>query len=239
MELECPTENEAATGRKEGRGPMKIAIAGAGGHGRVALDCLRVRSGDNLDLAFFDDRWEEVVELDGVPVRGSISDLLHASEWDQVFVALGDNAARQRVAEDLVRRGRRLVTIVHPHTAISPRATIGEGTIAVAGSVVNAGARVGRCVILNTLSSVGHDCVVEDFAQIASGVNVGGGAVIECGAFLGIGAKVVPLARIGAWSVVGAGSVVLGDLPPRSFCHGTPARVVRPLTPEELPADAE
>lgn len=218
---------------------MWIAIAGAGGHGRVALDCFRVGSGDDVDLAFFDDRWVEVREVDGVEVVGPLEALYEAAKWDWVFVAVGDNATRQRIAEDLVRRGRRLVTIVHPHTAISPRATIGEGTIAVAGSVVNAGARVGRCVILNTLSSVGHDCVVEDFAQIASGVNVGGGAVIECGAFLGIGAKVVPLARIGAWSVVGAGSVVLGDLPARSFCHGTPARVVRPLTLEELPADAE
>ena len=217
---------------------MRIAIVGAGGHGRVALDCLRVRSGDDLDLAFFDDRWQDIGELDGVPVRGSIADLLQASEWDRVFVAVGDNATRQRIAEDLVRRGRQLVMILHPHTAISPRATIGEGTIAVAGSVANAGARVGRCVILNTLSSVGHECVVEDFAQIAPGVNLGAGAVIERGAFLGIGAKVVPLARIGAWSVVGAGSVVLGNLPARSFCYGTPARVVRPLTREEVPADA-
>jgi acetyltransferase EpsM len=204
----------------------------------VALDCLRVRSGDDLDLAFFDDRWAEVREVDGIAVVGPLNALFEAPEWDWVFVAIGDNATRQRVVEDLVRRGRRLVTIVHPHTAISPRATLGEGTIAVAGSVVNAGARVGRCVILNTLSSVGHDCVVEDFAQIAPGVNLGGGAVIERGAFLGIGAKVVPLARIGAWSVVGAGSVVLGDLPARSFCHGTPARVVRPLTLEELPTEA-
>jgi len=217
---------------------MRIAIVGAGGHGRVALDCLRVGSGDDVDLAFFDDRWAEVREVDGVQVVGPLEALYEAPEWDHVFVAVGGNATRQRVAEDLVRRGRRLVTIVHPHTAISPRATIGDGTIVVAGGVVNAGARVGRCVILNTLSSVGHDCVVESFAQIASGVNLGGGAVIERGAFLGIGAKVVPLARIGAWSIVGAGSVVLGDLPARSFCHGTPARVVRPLTLDELPADA-
>ena len=130
-----------------------------------------------------------------------------------------------------------LLTIIHPHTAISPQSTLGEGTIAVAGSVVNAGARVGRCAILNTLSSVGHDCVVEDYAQIAPGVNLGGGSVIGEGAFLGIGAKVGPLARIGAWSVVGAGSVVLKDLPARSYCCGTPARVVRMLTADELPAD--
>jgi sugar O-acyltransferase (sialic acid O-acetyltransferase NeuD family) len=220
------------------RKKTRIAIVGAGGHGRVALDCLRVQSGDNLDLAFFDDRWQEICEADGVPVLGPVDALASAPKWDRVFVAVGDNAARRRIAEDLVSRGRHLICIVHPRATVSLRATVGEGTIAVAGSVVNAGARVGRCAILNTLSSVGHDCVVEDYAQIAPGVNLGGGAVIESGAFLGIGAKVAPLVRVGAWSVVGAGSIVLGDLPPRSFCYGTPARVVRPLTDNELPPDA-
>ena len=217
---------------------MRIAIAGAGGHARVAVDCLRLQKGVNLVLALFDDRWAEVHDVDGAPVLGPMDALLEAHDWREVFVAIGDNATRQRIAERLIADRRTLVTIIHPHTALSPRAEVAEGTIAVAGSIANAGARVGRCVILNTLSSVGHDCVVEDYAQIAPGVNLGGGAVIERGAFLGIGAKVAPLVRVGAWSVVGAGSVVLGDLPPRSFCYGTPARVVRPLTDNELPPDA-
>jgi acetyltransferase EpsM len=216
---------------------MRIAIVGAGGHGRVAVDCFRAQYGEGHEIALFDDRWKEVGAVDDVPVMGPVEALFSAPEWDHVFVAVGENRARERIAEKLAGQGRRLLTIAHPRTTISPRATVGGGTIVVPGSVVNAGARVGRCVIVNTLSSVGHDCVVEDYGQIAPGVNLGGGAVIEHGAFLGIGAKVVPLARIGAWTIVGAGSVVLGDLPPRSFCYGTPARVVRPLTVEELPHD--
>jgi acetyltransferase EpsM len=198
-----------------------------------------VRYGDDIALVLFDDRWKEVKDVDGVRVLGPVAALYEAREWRDVFVAIGENQARRRVAERLAEDGRRLVSVLHPHTALSPQALIGEGTIAVAGSVVNAGARVGRCVILNTLSSVGHDCVVEDYAQIAPGVNLGGGSVIEQGVFLGIGAKVAPLVRIGAWSVVGAGSVVLKSLPPRSFCYGTPARVVRPLAGDELAADTE
>lgn len=217
---------------------MRIAIVGAGGHGRVAVDCLRLRHGDDIVLALFDDRWKEIPNVDGVPVLGPVDALYGDRDWDEVFVAVGDNGARRRIAERLAKDGRRLVRAFHPHTALSPRAEILEGTIAVAGCVINAGARVGRCVILNTLSSVGHDGVVEDYAQIAPGVNLGGGCVIGEGAFLGIGAKVAPLVHVGAWSVVGAGSVVLKDLPPRSFSYGTPARVVRPLSPDELPADA-
>jgi sugar O-acyltransferase (sialic acid O-acetyltransferase NeuD family) len=214
---------------------MRVAIMGAGGHGRVALDCLRLSLPGDVQAVFYDDRWREMASVDGVDVCGSIAEGIAASDSDAAFVAIGKNVERMRIAEALTRRRRRLLAIVHPHTAVSPSASIGEGTIAIAGVVVNAGARVGRCVILNTLSSTGHDCVLEDYAHLAPGVNLGGGAVIGRGAFLGIGAKVAPLVRIGAWSVVGAGSVVLDDLPERVFCHGIPARVVRPLRDDELP----
>ncbi len=214
---------------------MTIAIVGAGGHGRVAFECLELSGTLDAPVAFFDDRWAEIREIEGIPVLGGTEKLAEDARFEQVFVAIGENKARLRVTRVMKRCGKSLLTIVHPRTAISPRAALGEGTIAVAGTVVNRGARVGRGVILNTLCSVGHDCVVNDFAQITPGVNLGGAAVIGEGVYLGIGTKVVPQARIGAWSVVGAGSVVLGVLPERSFCKGIPARAIRKLRGDELP----
>jgi len=217
---------------------MRTAILGAGGHGRVALDCLRLLQPKGLKVVFYDDQYEHLQSVDGVEVRGPIYDVLRGGTWDGVFVAIGDNATRMRGAERMTKRQLRLLRIVHPQTIVSPNASIGDGSIAIAGAVVNTGAHVGRCSILNTLSSVGHGCIVEDYAQLASGVNLGGAAIVGRGAFLGIGAKVVPEVRIGAWSVVGAGSVVLHDLPDRAFCHGVPARVVRQLDPDERPSSA-
>lgn len=214
---------------------MGIGIVGAGGHGRVAYECLELAGQIEGAVAFFDDRWEEIGDVEGVTVLGPVADLAADSRFERVFVAIGDNAERRRITEELRRAGKSFVTIIHPRATISPRATVGEGTIAIPGTVINRDARVGAGVIMNTLCSVGHDCIVEDFAQIAPGVNLGGAAVIERGVFLGIGAKVVPEARVGAWSIVGAGSVVLRDLPPRSFCYGTPARAIRDLCDDELP----
>lgn len=218
---------------------MGIAIVGAGGHGRVALECLQLSTGSLGDVVFFDDRWEEMKGIGDVSVLGPVTSLASDNRFESVFVGIGSNLARRRIMLELAVAGKQILTIVHPHTAISHRAHLQEGTIAIAGTVVNREARVGRGVILNTLCSVGHDCIVDDFAQISPGVNLGGAAVIGEGAFLGIGAKVVPQARIGAWSVVGAGSVVLDDLPGASYCYGTPARVIRHLRPDELPSGIE
>ena len=218
---------------------MGIAIIGAGGHGRVALECLELSAGSIDDIAFFDDGWERVENIEGVSVFGPIASLAQDARFETIFVAIGSNVVRHRIFNELALVGKKTLTIVHPHTMISPRARLQEGVIAIAGTVVNRDARVGRGVILNTLCSVGHDCILRDFAQVAPGVNLGGAAIIGEGVFLGIGTKVVPEAQIGAWSIVGAGSVVIDDLPGGVFCHGSPARVIRQLRPDELPLDID
>jgi acetyltransferase-like isoleucine patch superfamily enzyme len=53
--------------------------------------------------------------------------------------------------------------------------------------------------------------------------------VIEQGAFLGANVTVLAGARIGSQSFVAAGSVVTGDVPPRTLVAGVPARVVRAI----------
>ena len=218
---------------------MGIAIVGAGGHGRVALECLELATGALDDVVFFDDNWRKLKSIEGVPILGPITSLARDERYDKVFVAIGSNRVRQKVLHEMAVVVKQILTIVHPHTMISPRARLREGMIAIAGTVVNRDAQVGRGVVLNTLCSVGHDCILEDFAQIAPGVNLGGAALIGEGVFLGIGTKVVPEAQVGAWSIVGAGSIVLNDLPGGSFCYGFPARVIRPLRPDELPFDID
>lgn len=208
---------------------MRIAIVGAGGHGKVVLDCLERIHGEGLDAAFFDDAFPGKRDVLGAPVLGPISAVLEDDRFESVFVAIGDNRRRRDVTQRLQQAGKQFLTIIHPFTAISARALVGAGTIAVAGTVVNAAADLGDGVILNTQCSIGHDVVVKDFVQVAPGVHLGGGSIVEEGAFLGIGAQVAPEVRIGAWTVVGAGSVVLENLPAWTFCHGAPARPVRDL----------
>jgi carbonic anhydrase/acetyltransferase-like protein (isoleucine patch superfamily) len=71
--------------------------------------------------------------------------------------------------------------------------------------------------------TVGHNAVVH-------------GCTIEDGALVGMGAIVLDGALVGRESLVGAGAVVAPGtrVPPRSLVLGSPARVVRALTEDEL-----
>ena len=62
----------------------------------------------------------------------------------------------------------------------------------------------------------------------------GEGVVVERGAWIAVGATLLPGVRVGRGAVVAAGSVVTKDVPPNSFVAGVPASVVRQL-PERRP----
>ncbi|AGL00790.1 gamma carbonic anhydrase family protein [Desulfoscipio gibsoniae] len=98
---------------------------------------------------------------------------------------------------------------------------IGSGTNIQDGAVLHEDR--GYPLIVGDNVTVGHNATLH-------GCQIGDGAVV------GMGAVVLSGAKIGAHSVVGAGSLVPGgkQIPPRSLVMGSPARVVRQLTPEDV-----
>ena len=121
-------------------------------------------------------------------------------------VAIGDNTDRRDEYHTLQYEGYLFPSLQHPTAVVSSQ--LGEGTIVMANAVVQPGCRIGRMVIINTGATVDHDCVVDDFAHIAPGVHLCGGVHVGEGALVGVGSCAVPGAKIPAWSLVKAGSVV-------------------------------
>ena len=77
--------------------------------------------------------------------------------------------------------------------------------------------------------------------KVGKGVSIGHGAIVHgCtvgdNTLIGMGAIVLNGAKIGSDCIVGAGALVTGkmDAPDGSMILGSPAKVVRPLKPEEI-----
>ncbi|MER6956366.1 sugar O-acetyltransferase [Streptomyces sp. NPDC000618] len=94
--------------------------------------------------------------------------------------------------------------------------------------------RIGNGVMIApsvTLTTTGHPVHPSrrvDFARFSEPI------VIEDKVWIGSNAVVLPGVRIGYGSVIGAGSVVSRSIPPMSVAVGTPCRVLRPITDEDL-----
>jgi sugar O-acyltransferase (sialic acid O-acetyltransferase NeuD family) len=208
---------------------MKIAIVGAGGHGQVVAGIIRAGSaaGSDLSLAgFIDDRSELTGALvAGAPVLGTVRDAARIAA-DAFVIAVGDNAIRAQIAAELRASGRPLATVRHPHASVAEDASIGEGTMISAGAIVVTAAQIGRGAILNTGCTIDHHCRIGNFVHVAPGVHIGGEVSIGDLTLVGIGASVAPRRRIGAGCTIGAGAVVIRDVPDGTTVVGVPARPV-------------
>lgn len=212
----------------------RIIILGAGGHARVIADIV-IRQRRPL-IGFMDDRVRGPVN--GFPCLGPISDLdaVVSSLGEghvSLVVGIGDNHTRYRVVERVspivVKHQMTFTTVIDPSAIISAHAQLGPGTVVMPNAVVNSGARVGSHTIINTAATVDHDCIIEDFVHLSPGVHLAGNVTVQCGAHLGIGAVAIPGVRIGSWTVVGAGSVVVREIPDRVVAYGVPAEVRREI----------
>lgn len=206
-----------------------VVVVGAGGHARVVADILRL-TGYTV-AGFLDeintDRWGH--EFDGGRILGGLDRLesQRASGVRCAFIAVGDCRARLRLAEIAERAGFELPVLQHPKSVVASSVTIGNGSLIVAGAVVNPGARLGAQVIVNTAASVDHDCYIEDGVHVCPGARLAGRVFAGRGAWIGIGAIVKEGLRIGAGSTIGAGSVVLEDVAPGVVAYGVPAKVMQ------------
>ena len=203
-----------------------LVIVGAGGHGVVVADILlaaRDAGSEAEPVAFVDDD-ESVFGTSplGIPVAGRLRDLPRIPH-DAIVLAVGRNAQRARLFEQLTAAGELFATACHPRATVARGVSLGAGTVVCAGVVINSRSVIGRDVILNTGCSVDHDCEVADHAHIAPGARLAGSVRVSEGALVGILAALLPGRVVGAWSTVGAGAVVTKDVEPGVVVVGVPA----------------
>lgn len=204
---------------------MRIAVAGAGGHAKVVADALLAAGKDEFAGFLDDDPASWGLQILGYPVLGPLTAWSN-KKIDGIVVAVGENAARKLMFEQLMAAGATLVSVVHPRALLGRGVRLGRGVVALANVVVNAGSSIGENVILNTACSVDHDNEIAPHVHLAPGVHTAGGVRIGEGAFLGIGASVLPNISIGAWAIIGAGAVVTAAVPDRVTVVGAPAKKI-------------
>ena len=191
-------------------------LYGASGHGKVIKEILEAQ-GRKVD-GFIDDN-PNINELSGLPV-------LHSTEGvDEVIISIGVNATRKRVVEKLSCPIGQVA--IHTLATVSESTEIGEGSVLMAGAIVNAEARIGKHCIINTGATVDHECIIDDYVHIAPGVHLCGQVQVGEGTLIGVGASIIPCVKIGKWCTIGAGAAVVEDVPDYSTVVGVPAKLIK------------
>lgn len=210
----------------EGSRSMKLGIYGSGGAGREVKEIAELRN-----------EWDEIIFIDDTVPSGEFkgikrlpfNELVQNYSVDEIelVIAIGEPADKSILMDRVKKAGYMLARVIHPLASISPSATIGEGVIMKAGTIVSADAVLEDNVSMEEYAVVGHDSVVRKNSQISAFVFIAGNCIIGEGTFIGLSVPVKERITIGNNVVIGMGSVVVNDIPDDVIAIGNPARPMK------------
>jgi len=206
-----------------------VIVLGSSGHAKVCIELLRAGGSSVAYCIGAPDSGNTCL---GVPVLQGDEHLkeLRSRGYQRVFIAIGANRLRQRLAAFARDLGFQLVNAISPQAAISSTARLGSGIAIMAGAVINADCTIGDLAIVNTLASVDHDGSIGNAVHLAPHCGLAGNVTVGERSFLGIGSKVIPEITIGADVTAGAGSVIVTDIEPNMRIAGVPAKTMHKRT---------
>jgi len=212
--------------------PAKLGIFGASGFSRETVDiCLELGC-------------KEIMFIEMEPIAKTYFGFLLVTEKTipmlitngfHFVIGTGDNRVRKKIYEKFKKLS--FPNIIHPSVTMGHKQL--EQVLKTKGNIVTAGVRftnnitMGNFGIFNLNCTVGHDCIIKDFVNIAPGANISGNVIIEEGAYIGTNAAILQGKSIeeklviGKYATVGAGAVVIKNVSTSSIVVGIPAKSIK------------
>jgi sugar O-acyltransferase (sialic acid O-acetyltransferase NeuD family) len=188
----------------------KIAIIGAGGHGKVVGEIALLNQYDTIH--FFDDRKIEIKKFP-FKICGNLEQLgINLGNYNFFFVAIGDNKKRYDKILWLTKKKLNIVSLIHPKSVVSQFSTLEAGSCVMANSAINPGTLIKKGAIINTSSSIDHDCVIGKYAHISPNCSLSGNVSVGNFTHLGSGTSVHPGINIGNNVKTGVGTSVYKNI---------------------------
>lgn len=210
-----------------------MIIIGAKGFAKEVLEVCH-QNGDIDNLAFYDDVNNDVRGklYDFFPILKSIKEAkAYFQNTDRRFtIGIGNPELRQKLYNKFIELGGVYCSTIASTSIIGHYGnSIEAGCNIMQKTIITNDVRVGKGVIINQLSSIGHDVIIGDFVEICPSVSVSGNCTIGKKTFIGTNAVILPKITIGENVIIGAGSIVTKNLPDNCTAVGIPAKIIKQL----------
>jgi sugar O-acyltransferase (sialic acid O-acetyltransferase NeuD family) len=205
-----------------------LVIIGAGGFGRTVYWQCDADYGNHREWTikgFLDDR-PNILDGFGVPKPVLGSPFTYQAQPNEIWLcALGEPQMRRKYAAPILKQGVEFINL-RTEVAYPESAKLGQGIIFERKVQVGSDTRIGDFVTILSMSVIGHDVTIGDYVQIASFTFIGARAKIGNDVQIHPHACILPGVTVGDRAVIGAGSVVVKNVPADTTVFGNPAKVV-------------
>lgn len=205
----------------------KCIIVGAGSYGQVYAEYLN----KNYDiLGFIDDNIDLLhKEIVGIKVLGDFNFLLsHISKDINVFIPIGNNRVRVQLFTRVLELGFKTPNFIHENALIHSTVKVGKAVYILPGSKIMPFTHIEDFVMLSLGVNVAHHVYIKQGCFFSQGSNIGASIKILQNVFCGIGSTIMTgVKEVGSNSVIGAGAVIIRDVPEGATVVGNPGKVIR------------
>lgn len=204
----------------------KTIIIGAGTYGQVYAEYLKE---EYEILAFYDDD-ENIIQstINNIIVVGKVKEAFDLDKDTAVFVPIGNNAVRVKILKEFENRGFSIPSFIHPEAIVHDSVSIGKAVYILPGTNIMPLSKIGDYCMISMAVNIAHHTVLEEGCFFSQGTNIGASIHFGNWAYVGIGATVMTgVKKVGENSLIGAGAVIIRDVPDGATVVGNPGRVIK------------
>ena len=202
----------------------------------LKIACFVIDTDSFIEINVEEENKDRVCKRTDFPQNGLFKghSLVASSNWIEIIWDRGirrvlcldpDNRRRLAHIEQIKKRGLYLVSAIHPSALILPDTHIADGVWINAGCIIGYKSEIRSGTIINTGAQIDHHNVLEECCQVDPGVVTAGNVVLRKCCHIHTGATLINRVEIGADAIIGAGAVVLKDVPASCTAMGVPAKV--------------
>lgn len=201
-------------------------VIGAGTYGQVYKEYLQ---SEYSVIGYYDDDSSlHGLIIDGIEVKGNVQDAIENETGCAVFVPIGNNNVRVRILKEFERNGYEIPSFIHKDTIIHSSVKIGKAVYILPGTNIMPLTEIGDYTMISMGVNIAHHNVIEEGCFFSQGTNIGASMHIYKLAYVGISATLMTgVKTIGNNSLIGAGAVVIKDVPDNAVMAGVPAKILK------------
>ena len=208
-----------------------IVVIGAGGFGREVVQLIKDINQEKKEWNFLG-YIDEDKEKHGLILNEDI--ILGDFSWFEknkhkkvgIVCGVGNTVSKAKLINKLIGEND-FPNLIHPSVLRNKHIDFGVGNIICAKSILSINTKIGNHVGINPGCSIGHDTIINDYTTLMWDVTLSGNVLVNEGCEIGSKTVVIQQKTIGKWCIIGAGAVVVRDLPENCTAVGVPAKPIK------------